>query len=125
MANKMVNQLKAYDKTAAHIIRIKTEDYNRILSELGGALRVVPRDEALDEDYQIYLQSAKIRPPVPKEIYEERYFIGGCVFENKDGPPAEIQMEKLLGVKSLFVSYAKDRFGYMTNDTLEIRYKVG
>ena len=125
MANKMVNQLKVYDKPAAHIIRIKTEDYNRLLSELGGMLRVVPRDEALDEEYQRYLQSTKNRPPVPKEIYEERYFIDGCVFEVKDGPLPEMQMEDLLGVKSLFVSYAKDRLGYMTNDTLEIRYKVG
>lgn len=124
---KMAEQFKVLDKNATHTIQITTKEFNQLISELGGSPRVIPRDEALEEEYQTYLCSSGDKPPVSKDVYEERYFYCACVFDNPDpeNRPAEMVMGDLLGVKSLSVCYAKDYWGRNMNDTLELRYNAG
>ncbi len=125
----MVKQLKKLDKNAWHLTYISTDTFNKMLEELGVGVRVIPRYEQLEAQYQMYLDRVKgektCNIPISKKMYDDRYFMCSCAFEYlvDDNIPSSIKISKALDVKHVDIRYSKNQFGQYTDNELEFAYK--
>lgn len=122
----MIKEFKKYDKEAQRTVYIKTETFNKILAEANAAVRVIPRDVEIHNQYQAYLHNCKAtgEKPLSKFEYSKTYVFCSCSFETYENAPSGIIISKALGIKSVKVKYAKDYYGRMTDDELEVTYRI-
>jgi hypothetical protein len=122
----MIDTFKKYDKKAQRTVCIETETFNKILAEANAAVRVIPRDVEMRNRYVAYEQNCKETGEVPMSEFEysKTYPYDSCCFEVYENAPAKILISKALGVQSVSLEYAKDYYGRMTNDELEVTYHI-
>ncbi len=122
----MNKAFKEYDKEARRILYIKTENFNKMLADANAAVRVVPHDVEIRNQYNAYLHDCEVYDEEPLSEYEygKAYGYCRCSFETRENADAGLLMAKALGVKTISVKYAEDYFGRMTDDELELYYKA-
>ncbi len=122
----MFSTFKKYDKEAQRTVYIKTEDFNKILADTNAAVRVVPHDVETHNQYNAYLHNCETTGEKPLSEYEygKAYEFCSCSFEIYENSPANLLISKALGVKSVNVKYAKDYYGRITDDELEVTYHI-
>ncbi len=121
----MIKEFRKYDRESQRTVRIKTKDFNTLLAKANAAVRVVPYDVAIRNQYNAYLQTCKDtgKKPVPKAEYEEWYFFAACCFEVYKNAPAEILISNALDVAINDVVYAKDQYDRVL-DELVVTYSA-
>ncbi len=122
----MIKEFKKYDKEAKRTVYIKTETFNRILEETNAAVRVVPRDVDVRNQYNAYLYNCESNGEKPMSIFEysRNFAFCSCSFEQCENASAEKLISEALGVKEVNVKYAKDYYGTITDDELEVTYHI-
>ncbi len=122
----MIKEFEKYDKEAQRTVYIKTETFNKILTEANAAVRVIPRDVDVHNRYVAYEQYCEAAGEKPMSEFEyDRAYLGySCSFETYENAPSELLISKALGIKAVDVKYAKDYYGRMTDDELEVTYHI-
>ena len=119
----MIPEFQKYDKYSQRILYIKTETFNALLASINAPIRVVPRDVEQHNRYEIYRQDCESSGKTPLcELDYNKYSPCPCGFEIYENATAESLISKALGVKAVKVKYAKDWYGRMTDDELEVTY---
>lgn len=120
----MNKDFKKYDKNCQRKVYIKIDDFNKILSSTG--IMFSYRNMALHNKYQAYLETCMkcYTVPVGFDIYEKKYFSEKFSVIAPDNKPVEASICKALGIRSIAFEWAKDSYGRLLNDELEVRYRV-
>ncbi len=124
--NIMINEFKKYDKESQRTVYIKTESFNRIMENANAAVRVIPRDVEVHNQYNAYLQTCEATGEEPLDVFEygKTHASYSCSFETYENAPSNMLISKALGVEAVKVRYAKDHYGRITDDELEVTYHI-
>lgn len=122
----MIKEFKKYDKEAQRTVYIKTEKFNELLESVNAPVKVIPRVIDLENRYEAYLHNCSIsgKEPMSESEYDREIPHSLCSFEVQENAPAELLISKALDMKAIKVEYAKDSYGRVTDDELEIRYHI-